>query len=306
MNVTPGMFCRPLALLGMMVIPGHFALAQTAYPDTPIPPQEPIAELHAMLPEAIRERGSMTLATDPNYPPCQWYAADGVMVGYEVDIWNAMAQVLDIELIVEAIEFAGLIPGVQGGRYDLSMECITDRVAREEIVDFVNHSLSYGNAFYYLAENASITAGDPTTLCGLRTAGQSGTDFLTNLANFSAWCEEQGLGALTISEFPQQSAVLLALFSGRIDFTLSEGSAVEEVRANNPYEIGTIANPLEQQNYLGIVVAKENTELQQALLAALRALKENGTYDAIFDKWSIPHAALSEFGINMTTTNPLH
>lgn len=296
--------CQTFTLASLMFVPGQAALAQAAYPTTPIPVQDAIPELHALLPEAIRERGSMTLATDPNYPPCQWYAADGTMVGYEVDIWDAIAQVLGIELIVEGIEFAGLIPGVQGGRYDLSMECITDRVEREEVVDFVNHSLSYGNAFYFIADNPAITAGDPTTLCGLSTAGQSGTDFLTNLSNFSAWCEEQGLGALTIGEFPQQSAVLLALFSGRIDFTLSESSAVEEVRANNPVDIGTIANPLEQQNYLGIVVAKENTELQQALLAALEALKENGTYDAIFEKWNLEHAALDEFGINMTTTNP--
>lgn len=281
------------------------AAAQGAYPTTPIPPAAAAPEIRALLPAAVKEAGKLKLATDANYPPCQWHAADGRMVGYEVDLWDAIAQKLGVTLDVESIDFAGLIPGVQGGRYDLAMECITDRVEREQVVDFVNHSLTYGNAFYYLADNPAVKAGDPKSFCGLKTAGQSGTDFLTRLGAFSEWCVKQGLKPVEIGEFPQQSAVLLALFSGRIDFTLSESSAVEELRANNPVAIGTVADPLEVQNYLGIVVAKENKELQQALVAALEALKADGTYDAIFAKWNLPHAALSEFGINMTTTKPL-
>lgn len=282
------------------------ANAQSAFPTTPIPTQEADPALRAMLPEAIQESGVVKLATDANYPPCQWFAADGTMVGYEVDIWNALSQVLGVKLDVESIDFAGLIPGVQGGRYDVAMECITDRVEREAVVDFVNHSLTYGNAFYYVAGNDKIVADDPKSLCGLKTAGQSGTDFLTRLQAFGEWCAKQGLGAIEIGEYPQQSAVLLALFSGRVDFALSEGSAVDEIRANNPIDIGTIPDPLEVQDYLGIVVAKENEPLKAALVAGLKELKANGAYDAIFTKWNLTHAALSDFGVNMTTTKPLH
>ncbi|MBF9033960.1 transporter substrate-binding domain-containing protein [Rhodobacterales bacterium HKCCE2091] len=286
---------------GLLTLP---AVAQ-GFPTEEIPALDAIPEIHAMLPADIQESGTISLVTDANYPPCQWFAEDGTMVGFEVDIWDALAQVMGVELDIESIDFAGLIPGVQGGRYDMAMECISDRVEREEVVTFVNHTLSYGNAFYYLADNEAITAGDPTSLCGLGTAGQSGTDFLARLSSYSDWCTEQGLEPLTIGEFPQQSAVLLALFSGRIDFALSDSSAVEEVRANNPVDIATISNPLEEVFYLGIVTAQENEELQQALLAALNAIYDAGTYDAIYEKWNLQHAALDEFGINMTTTNPL-
>lgn len=270
-----------------------------------IPAQTAVPELHDMLPEAIQEKGQIDLATDAHYPPCQWFLEDGkTMIGFEVDLWNAMAQVLGVELVPTSIEFAGLIPGVQGGRYDMAMECITDREEREKVVTFVNTSLDYGNAFYYLASSDSIVEGDATSLCGHSSAGQSGTDFVTKIEQLSSWCEEKGLEPITVGQYPQQSAVLLALFSGRIDFALSEASAVEEVKANNPVEIGTISNPLEKQNYLGAIVAKENTDLAEALVAALKVLKDNGTYDAIFEKWGLQHAALTEFGINMTTTNP--
>lgn len=280
------------------------AAAQSFYPKTEIPAVAAVPEINAMLPAAVREAGKLNLVTDANYPPCQWHVEDGSMVGYEVDLWDALAETMGVALNVESIEFAGLIPGVQGGRYDLAMECITDRVEREEVVSFVNHSLDYGNAFYFLADNAKIDLADPKSLCGTKTAGQSGTDFVTKLEALSAWCEADGKAAIEVGQFPQQSAVLLALFAGRIDFALSEATAVEEVRANNPVAIETMSNPLEVRNYLGIVVAKENTELQNALLAALQSLKANGTYDAIFTKWNIPHAALDEFGINMTTTKP--
>lgn len=277
-----------------------------AQPAGDIPAVAAIPALNAMLPEKNKASGVLNIATDAHYPPCQWFLADGkTMVGYEVDIWDAIAQVLGVKNEVVSVDFGALIPGVSGGRYDMAIECITDRPEREEQVTFVNHSLTYGNKFYYLASNAAIKEGDATSLCGLKTAGQTGTDFLTNLGTLSKWCEEKGLKPITISEFPQQSAVLLALFAGRIDFALSEASAVEEVKANNPVEIGGIVNPLEEQHYLGIVVAKENTQLATALVAALEALKKDGTYDAIFKKWSLEHAALKEFGINMTTTKPL-
>ncbi len=280
------------------------ALAQGFPPMTPIPAEPPVPDIIALLPAAVQASKTLKLVTDANYPPCQWHAADGKLVGYEVDIWDAIAQVLGVQLKVESIDFAGLIPGVQGGRYDMSMECITDRSEREEVVTFVNHSYDYGNAFYYLSDNTKIVADDPKSLCGLKTAGQSGTDFLTKLQALSAWCVADGKKPLEIGEFPQQSAVLLALFSGRIDFALSEASAVEELRANNPVGVSTLSNPLDVKNYLGIVIAKENTALQQAVLAALKHLKADGTYDAIFAKWNLQHAALAEFGINMTTTQP--
>lgn len=271
-----------------------------------IPPETAKPELTAMLPDSIKSSGVINVATDAHYPPCQWFLADGkTLVGYEVDIWDALAQVLGVKLNVVSIDFGGLIPGVAGNRYDMAMECITDRVEREQQVTFVNHSLTYGNAFYYVAGTAGIKAEAPETLCGLRTAGQTGTDFVTNLHSFSKWCTEKGLKPVTIGEYPQQSAVLLALFSNRIDFALSESSAVDELKANNPVDIQTIPNPLEKQNYLGIIVAKENTQLAQALRAALEAIKASGTYDKIFAKWNLKHAALSEFGINMTTTKPL-
>ncbi|MGK9055011.1 ABC transporter substrate-binding protein [Neorhizobium petrolearium] len=271
-----------------------------------IAPETAKPELTAMLPDSIKSAGVINVATDAHYPPCQWFLEDGkTMVGYEVDIWDALAQVLGVKLNVVSIDFAGLIPGVASSRYDMAMECITDRVEREEQVTFVNHSLTYGNAFYYVAGTGGIKPGEPDTLCGLRTAGQSGTDFVTNLHNFSKWCTDKGLKALTIGEFPQQSAVLLALFANRIDFALSESSAVNELKANNPVDVQTIPNPLEKQNYLGIIVAKENTQLADALVAALKAIKASGTYDKIFAKWDLKHAALDEFGINMTTTKPL-
>jgi polar amino acid transport system substrate-binding protein len=272
-----------------------------------IPKQEADPALNAMLPDAIKESGTIKLATDANYPPCQWYLEDGkTMVGYEVDIWDALAQKLGVTLEVSSIDFGGLLPGVIGGRYDVAMECITDRVEREEQVMFVNHSYDYGNAFFYLTSTEGIDASDVLSLCGLRTAGQTGTDFVDKLEAFGRYCVEHGKATVEVSQYPTGAAVLLALFAGRIDFALTEASRVEEVRANNPVDLGTIMNPLEKQSYLGIVIAKENQQLADALLAALVAIQDNGAYDQIMDKWNLGHAKLKPPGINLTTTRPIN
>lgn len=265
-----------------------------------------VPEIHDRLPADILEKGSISIATDANYPPCSWFLEDGTMVGFEVDIWNALAQTMGVTAEPTSIDFGGILPGIAAGRYDMGQSCFSDRPEREEVVDFVNHVFTYGNSYFYLADNSAITPGDFLSLCGLRTAGQSGTDFLIRLAEFSDYCVENGKAPIEIGEFPQQVSVLLALFSGRIDFTISEASAVEQIRANNAVEVGSIHDPLQQNVYLGIIVSKEKKELQLALNAALKAIAANGTYDQILDKWKIPHAKLPEFGFNMATTKPLN
>ncbi len=261
--------------------------------------------LHAMLPEPIREAGVIKLVTDAHYPPCESFAEDNkTMVGFEPDLWNAMAERLKVKIEPSSIDFAGLIPGVHSGRYDVAVECISDSAEREKQVTFVAYA--YGSAaIYTMADNAAIT-DDELSLCGKTTAAQIGTDFLTMLEDrLQPHCKKAGKAPIKVLQYPNADAVLLALYAGRIDFALNDAASVEEVKDKAPRPIKVITSSLIPKLYLGMVVAKDNKALQQALEAAVASLQADGTYDKIMDKWELGPMKLEGTGINLATTKPL-
>ncbi|MCB1485910.1 MAG: transporter substrate-binding domain-containing protein [Bauldia sp.] len=305
-------FVLAAAAAGMTLASASAFAEETAKPQTfeevvgsGLPALEKDQALHDMLPQAIKDAGVITIATDANYPPCQSFASDNVtIIGYEPDLWNAITQKLGITYKVDSIAFAGLIPGVESGRYDMASECISDNLEREKRVDFVVHAYATG-AVYTLADNTTITE-DTKSLCGLTVGVQQGFDFINVVNNvMTPHCEKAGLPAITANEYPSADAVLLSLYSGRVDFVLNNLAAAQAIEAAAPKPVRLVTNQHLPKYYNGMVVKKGNTELAEALLAALEAVHEAGVYDQIMAKWGISALALDEPGINLAASKPL-
>lgn len=263
------------------------------------------AELHAQLPEKIRSSKTLNLVTDAHYPPCESFAEDNkTMVGFEPDLWNALGEVLGISVKPVSIDFAGLIPGVKSGRYDVAMECISDSLEREKQVTFVNYA--YATSEVYTQASETAIKPDPLTLCGLKVGVQTGTDFEHAINDiFTPNCIKNGKPAIQSVTLPSADAVLLGLYSGRVDFVLNDAASVDDIKKKAPKPIRTVSMPLMPKYYLGIVVAHENKQLADVLMKALNVLHENGTYDRVMEKWDLTPMKLEKPGINLTSTNPL-
>lgn len=261
--------------------------------------------LHAQLPAKIKTQGSINLVTDAHYPPCEVFADDNkTMVGFEPDLWNAVGKVLGVGVNPISIDFAGLIPGVKSGRYDMAMECISDSLEREKQITFVNYAYAT-NEVYTLASNKSIV-NDPLTLCGLKVGVQSGTDFEHAINDiFTPNCVKNHRASIKVTTLPSADAVLLALYAGRIDFVLNDAAAAAEIKKVAPRPIRTVSMPLMPKYYLGIVVKQDNQQLAQALLGALKVLWANGEYARIMKKWDLAPVMLEQPGINLFTTRPM-
>lgn len=265
-------------------------------------------ELFDLLPERVKASKTLTLATTAQFPVCQYYEEQGgPMIGFEVDLWDAIADKLGVSLNIIDTAFDGLIPGVQSGRYDLAMECISDRAEREEVVTFVD--IYYGTAAIYVLE-ATATSGkiteDPLTVCGLSSAAVTGTNYVQQLDEvFSSNCRANGRDPVEVFEFPDNAAVMNSLYAGRVDFIISDVSSGSYILQKAPQKLAVIESPLWPKVYQGIVINKADTVLQEAVLAAAKAIVADGTYGAIMEKWSIHASSLEEPGINLTTQRPL-
>ncbi|TPI11608.1 ABC transporter substrate-binding protein [Mesorhizobium sp. B4-1-3] len=256
--------------------------------------------LHAMLPKSIQDSGIIKLATDAHYPPCESFAEDNVtMVGWEPDLWNALAKKLGVKVKAESINFDGLIPGVQSGRYDTAMECISDTAEREKQVTFVDLSISINGIF--TREDSPITK-DPLSLCGLKSGEQKGTTFVQSVTELlSPLCVKNGKPPITTNEFASADATILALLSGRVDFLVNDASAAAYIKKQSSKPVKLIVLDVMPKQIDGFIVKKDNTKLADALLAGTKALMDEGVYDRIFDKWDIAALKLKTPGINLVS-----
>ncbi|MFD1713122.1 ABC transporter substrate-binding protein [Amnibacterium flavum] len=287
-------------VLASITVVGAFALTACSTPAAP----EATAAAEV---ESPFQGETLTLATDANYPPCQYFEeGSDVMIGYEVDLWDAIAEKLGVTLEVENTQFASLIPGVQSGRYDIAMECISDNVEREEQVSFVNYIFDKTDVVTIESYDGPITEGDDLSLCGETMGAQTGFDTIDKVNEIlNPACAEAGLDPVVIQEYPNAADTYNALNSGRVDFMILGTSAAAYLNQTAPTPINYASIESFPQKYLGMVVEKDNTDLQDALLAGLEAVIADGTYAEILDKWGMSSLALEEPGINLATTRPI-
>jgi polar amino acid transport system substrate-binding protein len=263
--------------------------------------------LRALLPASIRQAGAITVATDATYPSCEYKDSSGKIVGFEPDLWNAMGGLLGVKVSVLNTDLSGLIPGVQSGRYQFAMECLTDLVSREDTVDFVDFILD-GTSTVLLKSGAAGITSAPLSVCGKSVALQSGNNLIGMIQdNVNPFCAKNGKSPVTVHLYPTNTAVLLALYAGRVDFTLQDSFAEPYLAESAPKSITSISNlaAYVPPVYCGIVVSKGQTQLRDALYAALQKLYADGVYADVMNYWNIAPADQMRPGVNLAKAKPL-
>lgn len=254
-----------------------------------------------ILPRIYRDAGVIKLVTDAKYPPFQSVNDAGEIVGFEVDLWNAIADRLNVKVDVTSVSFDSLIPGVQAGRWDIAMEGITDNAERQKVVSFVDYGYTTSSA--YVLEQKGSEIKDHLGLCGLKGSAQSGTEWVGMIAKeIGDACVAAGKDKPSVSEFGTSEATLLSLYSGRSDFVLTSAALAGEIQKVAPHPVKVIPMQILPRMPSGIAFRKDETDLGDALLLALKEIRANGDYEKIYAKWTVlPMAMEHEPGINLAT-----
>ena len=282
--------CRLAAAIivvsSLLAVPRPVIGAESASPD-----------LHALLPDRVKQSGTLVIATDAHHPPNESYAEDGrTVVGFEPDIWNRLAGLLGVRPRIISVDFGGLIPGVQAGRFDVAFESLSDSPAREHEVTFVDFGYASA-ALYTLTSNTAIT-NDTMSLCGLKAGVQAGTDFATSVADLSARCVARRRPPIDVKEFASDAATVMALYSRRVDFALDDRLAARNLIQFAPHPLKIVDMGLPRFT-VGAVVRHDDKALATALLAAFERMHVDGSYGAIIAKWQIPSLAFGRPALDL-------
>ena len=146
--------------------------------------------LAAKVPQSIKADGKLVYGTDASYPPNEFTAPDGTtVIGMEVDLGTAIAQKLGLTPEFQNSQFSGIIPGIQGGKYEAGISSFTINDERTKTVDMV----SYFSAGTSLATKKGNPDGiNPENLCGQAVGVQAGTVQVEDIAARSKACTDRG------------------------------------------------------------------------------------------------------------------
>ena len=241
------------------------------------------------LPARITENNkTLRIAVNATYPPMESIdPATNKLVGFDIDLGNALAKQLGVSLEWQDGTFAQLIPSLTTGRADMILSGISDLPARRETMDFIDY-LNSGAQFYTLAGGDIKT---PDDLCGRKVGTVRSTNYPNNIIAWSAeHCEKAGKPAIEGVGVDRMPLVHTELQQGRIDAAVQGSETLPALMAAEPGVYRLVAPPF-TKNFQGIAFAKADTGLRDAVLGALRALYADGTYTALIKKWDLEASA---------------
>lgn len=291
MKISNGLasFAKKLAVASALVVPLGVSLGASAASD----------DLNALLPSDIRAAKVINVVTDAKWPPFTFLGEDGkTLEGFEVDLLKAIADKLGVGIKETSLEFSGMIPGVQAKRYDIAMMAVSDNAERRKTLSFVDYAYLTMGAFT-LADNKATT-DELSSLCGKTVGVQSGTNFVDFVEKeFAAYCTSIGKPVPKKLEFASADAVYLSLYSRRADFILAATSIAGDISSKAPAPVRLITGDVFPKDPIGIAYLKDRTQLGDALLAGLKAIHADGTYDKVLKKWNVDSMTLADPGINL-------
>lgn len=279
-------------LAGVLLVAG----CVTNIEDTgPVPPKvavRPVAALAARVPPEIAAAGEVVVGVNVPYQPNEYRDRYGEIVGFDIDLMDAVTAVLGIRARYTESAFEKIIPAVQAGTYDIGMSSITDSVERERQVDFV----TYFSAGVQWAQRTGHHV-DPANACGRRVAVQATTvEHIEEVPAKSEACVAAGKDPIIIDAFDEQSAVTNALVLGQVD-AMSADSPVTAYAIKQTDGKIEPAGPVFDSAPYGWAVAK-GSPLAPVLRDAVQYLMDNGQYRQTTENWGVQEGALRTSVIN--------
>lgn len=215
-----------------------------------------------------------TVATDNAYAPFEYIDEEsGELVGFDVDLIKALAKEAGIEIEIEQLEFDGIVAGIGSGKFDIGIAGMTITEEREENIDFTQPYYEAGLILAVTKDNDEIESIDDV----------DGKKIATRVGSTSENYLKENTEA-NPEAFPEIVEAYQVVMQGKVDAVLYDlPNVLYYSNKETGGELKTVGDRLTGEDY-GIAFPK-GSELRDDIDEALTTLKENGTYDDIFEKW---------------------
>ncbi len=251
-----------------------------------------VPAIAATLPAEIRDSGRLTVGVNVPYAPNEFKNSGGDIVGFDVDLTNAVAATLGLIPEYREFLFEDIIPTVQRGEIDIGMSSFTDTLERQEQVDFV----TYFEAGTLWAQRTG-SGVDPNAACGLRVGMTPGSTHETvEIPAKSDQCVAAGLPPVEGVTYPRQDELTAALIKGEIDAMSADSPVTGFAIKGSSGALAPAGEQFDTAPY-GWPVQKDSG-LAESIRQALEHVMSTGEYKAIATKWGVEKGMIAKPVIN--------
>ncbi|MBO8137383.1 MAG: basic amino acid ABC transporter substrate-binding protein [Desulfotomaculum sp.] len=224
-----------------------------------------------------QDKKVLKVGTDVAFPPFE-FEEDGKYVGFDIDLINAIAEEIGYEVDLEPMQFQGLIPALQANNVDVGIAGITITEERKKQVLFSDPYIDAGQIIAVRADETEIKSVDD--LEGKVLGAKIGTTGAKKAEEL-----KQSGKVKEVMLYDNNPESYIDLENGNVDAVIVDKPVVERyIATEGKGKIKTVGDVLTGEKF-GIAVPQGKEELLQQINEALQTLKENGTYDNIYNKW---------------------
>lgn len=263
----------------------------------PLPTVSADDALAAMVPEAIAADGVITVGSDTTYPPAEFIDEDGTtIIGFDVDLFTLVAQKLGLRAEFETAGFDSLIAGVSSGKYEAGVSSFTinsDRAAEVDMISYFNAGTQWST------KKGNPQGVDLDSACGLKIAVQKATVQVDDLTARSEECTAAGEDPITIDQYDGQDEATAAIVSGKDDAGLADLPVMVYAVQQTDGQLELLGAPYGAAPY-GYTIKQDQAQFGEALVGALQALIEDGTYEQVLAKWGVEAGAIDDPAVTST------
>lgn len=253
------------------------------------------AALAAQVPAAVKSDGVIKIGTDSTYAPSEFLDTDGkTVIGFDVDLFDAVAAKLGLKTKFVTAGFDSIIPGVASGKYEVGVSSFTIRADREKQATMISY---FSAGTQWATAKGNPTGISPDDACGHKVAVQKGTVQVDDLEARSKKCKSAGKDGITIDQYADQSDATNAAISGKDDAMLADSPVCAYAVDKTEGQLELLGDIYDSAPY-GYVLPKGDRALATAVQGALQQLIDDGTYLEILDKWGVGGGAIDPAEIN--------
>ncbi|EBA06685.1 amino acid ABC transporter, periplasmic amino acid-binding protein [Sagittula stellata E-37] len=224
---------------------------------------------------------SLTIGTEGAYPPFTYTESDGSLAGFEIDLGNAMCAHLEMTCDWVAQDWDGLIPGLQAQKYDAIIASLYITDERRKVIGF-------SEAYYKVPARFAVPVDSDFEISAEGLSGKIvGTQRATSFERFM----NATMPDVEVRLYGTMDEAYLDLVSGRVDTVMADVVAMQSSFLSSPegeaYEMRgpEFTDPQFFGYGAGVAVRQDDQYIADAFSEAIKALREDGTYQELSDKW---------------------
>jgi polar amino acid transport system substrate-binding protein len=229
--------------------------------------------LGLVFPGCTGSGNKIRVATDATWPPFEYVDDQNKIVGFDIDLMDAIARKAGLEIEYVNVGFDPLLAGMATGTYDAAISSITIKPERAENMLFTDPYYVAGQMIVVKANNTAITG--ESSLTGKTLGAQLGT-------TGEALAKE--VTGATVKSYNQIGLAIQDLLNSQVDAVICDTPIAENYVKTNAATLKTVGSALTTEDY-GIAVAKGKNDLLNKLNDGLKAVKGEGLIDQLVQKW---------------------